>query len=1181
MTLSRYPVLTRVLLSGGPLLLASSGGTAELPRIGRLVPAAGGAGASLPYVELQAENAATNGTVIGPSFIYNQLACEASGRRAVTLAGQGRFVEFTLPSAANSIVVRYSIPDAPGGSVYTASLSLYINGVKQPSLTLTNAYSWYYGSYPFTNAPGSNPHHFYDEVHRLLPAMAAGARVRLQVDAGDTASSYTIDLADFEQVAPPLAQPANSVSVTSFGADPTGNNDSTSAFHSAVANAAGRTVFIPAGTFRVNGHVSVNNVRIQGAGMWHSIVTGQGVGFFGHFPPTPSTNVHLSHFQIRGNVQERNDGDPVNGIGGALQDSTVSDIWIEHTKVGAWVTGPFRNLTFSRMRIRNQTADGINFQNGVTGSTVTQSHFRNLGDDALAMWSEHNADANNSFTFNTVELPILANGIAIYGGRDITVSDNRVVDSGLSQGGGIHVGNRFAAVPVAGVIQIRRNTIVRAGDLDPNWRFGVGALWFDARDQAMTGQIVVDDLLIQQSPYEAIQFISGSNITNVSISNVTITGTGTFVLQLQVGGSATFTNVVATGVNGPAGIYNCGVGFTVIDGGGNSGWQTTFCGPWPDPVFPPPVGVSASPTALAFGAQTTGTTSAAQSVLVTNSASTAAAITAISVTGDFMQASNCGTSLGAGASCTVSVAFRPTATGARTGTLTIASNAGTSTVSLSGTGTAPGPALSATPSSLSFATTVVGTTSAAQPVTVRNTGTAAASITSIAASGDFAQANDCGASLGVGASCIVSVTFRPTAAGSRTGALTITSNAVNSPASVALAGTAVSTTTNVALGRPATASSSVNGAQTPNLAVDGNPSSYWESANHAFPQWLQVDLGSALSIGRVVVKLPPATAWATRVQTLSVLGSTDGTAFTTLVPAAGYTFDPAAGNAVTITFPATSQRHLRLNFTANTGWPAGQASELEVYPAGSVTPAALTATPSSLTFAGRTVGSTSPAQAVTLRNPGTASATLGAISTSGDFAQTHNCGGSLAAGASCTINVTFRPTAAGARTGVLSVPSSAPGSPTTVTLSGTGVSAATNLALGKTMSASSSVNGSFTPNLANDDNPSSYWESANHAFPQWLQVDLGAPTAVGRIVIRLPPSTTWGARTQTLSVTGSDNGSTYTTIVASAAYRFDPATGNLVTITFPATSRRFLRLDFTANTGWPAGQASELQVFAP
>src|SRR5579875_965616 len=191
--------------------------------------ATGGSGASLPYVEVQAENSATNGTVIGPSYTQGQLADEASGRKAVTLqgSGSGQYVTFTSPIATNSIDFRYSIPDSSDGSVYTAPLSLYINGTKQTDVTLTNAYSWYYGSYPFTNTPSSgNPHHFYDEVHRLFgTTYPAGTTFRLQVDSEDTASSYTIDFADFEQVAAPLAQPSGSVSVTSEGADPTGVND--------------------------------------------------------------------------------------------------------------------------------------------------------------------------------------------------------------------------------------------------------------------------------------------------------------------------------------------------------------------------------------------------------------------------------------------------------------------------------------------------------------------------------------------------------------------------------------------------------------------------------------------------------------------------------------------------------------------------------------------------------------------------------------------------------------------------------------------------------------------------------------------------------------------------------------------------------------------------------------------
>ena len=132
----------------------------------------------------------------------------------------------------------------------------------------------------------------------------------------------------------------------------------------------------------------------------------------------------------------------------------------------------------------------------------------------------------------------------------------------------------------------------------------------------------------------------------------------------------------------------------------------------------------------------------------------------------------------------------------------------------------------------------------------------------------------------------------------------------------------------LAAGRPTTQSSQTQHYGS-GFAVDNDPHSYWESANNAFPQWLQVDLGAATSVGRVVLKLPAT--WGSRTQTLSVLGSTDGTTFnTTLKASAGYTFSPST-NTVTITFTATTTRYVRLNITANTGWPAGQISEFEVY----------------------------------------------------------------------------------------------------------------------------------------------------------------------------------------------------------------------------------------------------------
>jgi hypothetical protein len=1156
--------------------------------------ATGGSGASLPYVEVQAENSATNGSVIGPSYAQGQLADEASYRKAVTLQGSGQYVQFTTPLATNSIDFRYSIPDGSGGSVYTAPLSLYINGTKQSDFTLTNAYSWYYGSYPFTNTPGTNSHHFYDEAHRLLSqTYPAGTTFKLQVDAGDNASSYTIDFADFEQVGAALPQPAGSVSVTSKGADATGVSDSTAAFDAAVSAAGpGGTVWIPQGTYNIPRHITVDNVTVTGAGMWYSTVTGAAPGFYGLGEPDScgtggnrgvSSNVHLSNFALFGQVGTRNDCDQVNGIGGAMSNSSASNLWIDHTKVGAWMDGPMDKLTLSGLRIRDTTADGINFHGGVTNSTVTNSDIRNTGDDGIATWADSSlgADANDTISDNTVQMQILANGIAIYGGHDNTVSGNLVKDTGLSQGGGIHVGQRFTSTPV-GTTTISNNTLVRDGSLDPNWQFGVGALWFDGSQGAITGPINVTNALIQQSPYEAVQWVEGT-VSGVNLQNVTIAGTGTFALQEQTSGAAKFTNVTATGIGASSPVYSCeGGNFAVTDGGGNSGITgTPFCGGFPAPVFPPypSEGVTASPGVLSFGSVVTGSTSAAQTVTVTNPTGAAAPVSSVAATGDFAQTNTCGSSITSNGSCTVSVTFKPTATGVRTGTLTVNAGGTTSTVNLSGTGTAPGPVLGANPASLSFAGTVVGATTAAQTVTVTNSGTTSATVSGVSVSGDFAQTNSC-SSLAVGASCTVSVTFKPTAGGARSGSLTVTSNANNSPTTVSLSGTGIDSTTNIAAGKTATASSS-NSVYTPANLTDTDASTYWESANGSFPQWAQVDLGQSYSVGKVVLKLPPATAWAARQETLSLQGSTDGSSFSTLAGSAAYTFDPNANNnTVTITFPAASARYVRVNVTANTGWTAAQLSDLEVFPTGGggTAPTATLATnPASITFATQPLHTPTSAQTVTVTNTGNAAAAVSAITVSGDYSQTNTCGSSIAVGASCAVNVTFNPTASGARNGTLTIASNASNSPTTVALSGTGAgTVSTNLAAGKPTSESSHTDVYPSSNVT-DGKQSTYWESANNAFPQWVQVDLGSAQSASRVVLQLPAE--WGARNETLSVSGSMDGSSFSTLKSSASYSFDPNSANTVTISFTASTQRYVQVTFMANTGWPAGQLSELQVW--
>jgi hypothetical protein len=542
----------------------------------------GGQGASVPYTEIEAENAATNGKIIGPDFTFTHLASEASGRKAVTLT-QGQDVEFTLPKAANSIVVRYSIPDAADGSGITAPLSVYINGShnEQQNLPFTSLYGWFYGGYPFSNKPSQMfAHHFYDEARLLLGEMPAGTKVRLQVDPGDTAPSYTIDLADFEEVAPPLAMPADYISVTdpAYGADPTGKQDATKAIQKAIdaGEQQHKGVWLPAGNFLVTGHLLVDQVTLAGAGPWYSVLTGAGVGVYGKAAPQGSQNVHLADFAIFGQVMNRDDSADLNGIGGALGGgSLISDIWIEHTKVGIWLDGPFDGLKITGCRLRDLTADGLNFHDGVTHATVEQTVVRNTGDDGLALWSEQHADAHDAFLSNTVQVPILANAIAIYGGSNNRISNNIVADS-VTEGGGIHVANRFNAVPLSGTTTITNNTFLRAGCYDPNFAFGVGALWFYAVDEAMSGKIVVSQNEIDDSVNEAIQFL-GIGITNVSIDHVAINRAGTFAVQEQSPGAASFSYVAASGL-GASGIYNCGDSFTITQGAGNAGWDSTSCG---------------------------------------------------------------------------------------------------------------------------------------------------------------------------------------------------------------------------------------------------------------------------------------------------------------------------------------------------------------------------------------------------------------------------------------------------------------------------------------------------------------------------------------------------------------------------------------------------------------------------
>ncbi|MEU4440875.1 glycosyl hydrolase family 28-related protein [Micromonospora chalcea] len=613
-----------------------------------------GRGATVDYVEQEAEHGRTTGTVIGPDRSAYTLAGEASGRRAVRLL-PGQHVELTLPRPTNALTVRYSIPDAPGGGGITAPLRVSVGHAPARTMTLTSQYAWLYNQYPFTNDPGADllhpdwwitecscvpaattpapviskpfrPHHFYDEQRLLLGRThRAGEVVRLTAPRGTAAAWTVIDLVDAHLVAPPRVVP-RAVNALSFGADPTGRRESADALDRAVAYArrVDRPLYLPPGTYQVNRHIVVDDVTIAGAGSWYTIVRGRevtldtpapdgsrhtGVGFYGRDAADGgSSDVHLSGFAIEGDVRERIDTDQVNAIGGALNHSTIDGLYLHHTKVGMWFDGPMTGLRVTNTVIADQIADGLNFHTGVTRSSVTNSVVRNSGDDALAMWSEGTANASNTFAYNTVQSPVLANGIALYGGADLTVAHNLVADP-VREGSAIQVGSRFGAEPFTGRLRITGNTTVRAGTYDLNWNIGLGAIWFYALDRSIDADILVSGDAYLDSTYNAIMLVSdwpvkdSVRIDNVRFRDIRVDGAGTSVVSARTAGGASFANVDARNV-GAVGVNNCGSfhftpagsEFALTDLGGNDGgwlapWllpNTITCDDRPPLVPPPP-----------------------------------------------------------------------------------------------------------------------------------------------------------------------------------------------------------------------------------------------------------------------------------------------------------------------------------------------------------------------------------------------------------------------------------------------------------------------------------------------------------------------------------------------------------------------------------------------------------------
>ncbi|MEV8627311.1 CARDB domain-containing protein [Streptomyces sp. NPDC051079] len=559
-----------------------------------------GRGAAVPYTEYEAEDARYQGTLLTAdrlrTFGHTNFATESSGRSSVRLDANGQYVEFTSVNQANALTVRNSVPDSATGGGAEATLSLYANDVFVRKLTLSSKHSWLYGTTDdpegLTNRPGGDARRLFDESHTLLArSYPPGTRFRLQRDSDDRASFYVLDLVDLEQVAPPTTQPAGCVSITEYGAVPNDGIDDTDALQRAVtADQKGEIgcVWIPAGQWRQEqkiltddplnrgqyNQVGIRDVTIRGAGMWHSqlytLTAPQDAGGINHphegnFGFDIDANTRISDLAIFGSGTIRGgDGNAEGGVGlnGRFGAGTkISNVWIEHANVGVWVGrdysnipelwGPGDGLEFSGMRIRNTYADGINFANGTRNSTVSNSSFRNTGDDALAVWaSKYVKDTSvdvghdNHFRNNTIQLPWRANGIAVYGGYGNTIEGNVVSDT--MNYPGIMLATDHDPLPFSGQTLIADNTLHRTGGAFWNEDQEFGALTLFAQGQDIPG-VTIRDTDILDSTYDGIQFkTGGGNMPGVRIDDVRVDGTvnGSGLLAMSgARGSATLTGV--------------------------------------------------------------------------------------------------------------------------------------------------------------------------------------------------------------------------------------------------------------------------------------------------------------------------------------------------------------------------------------------------------------------------------------------------------------------------------------------------------------------------------------------------------------------------------------------------------------------------------------------------------------
>jgi len=660
-------------------------------------------------------------------------------------------------------------------------------------------------------------------------------------------------------------------------------------------------------------------------------------------------------------------------------------------------------------------------------------------------WSSANAisaalDGSNATTCSTsnalirslgVGGPVASGTVAELAGSEVVYAGMAgTVDGGLGMPGAVFVTRAAnAAFTATSWVNVATspvtNDTANAGVFNPDG-FDVSSLAVDAHDA--TGGTVYATILgfggvphvYRSTDFGAHWLNVSANLPNGPANFVVVDPNDANTVYVAMDSGVYFTRQVSTCAasncwslmgtglpNSP--VISLAVGAGLLTGDGRKGMLragTYGRGIWQTPLLTAvslaQPGITLSATSLSFSAQQVATQSVAQTITITSSGNAPVTFGLPLVTGDFAETDTCaGQTLAVNATCTVSVVFAPTATGARSGLLTVYANVsgGQATGALTGVGTAAAD-ITLNPVALGFGATVVNQSAAAQIITLNNTGGTTATLQSPVITGDFSiSANTCGATLGASTGCALSIVFTPTASGNRVGTVSVTDT-----------------------------STGVTGTQTAQLTgVGESPAS--DTLAPGSLSFAQQQLNTASATQQVTITNAGDVP-------LTLIGVAVSAGDFTVVNGCGTSLAGHAVCVLTVGFVPTAvgTRTATLTFTD------GLRSQSVTLTGVGVAPPGVSVSPVAVEFGEIGVGLASAVQVVTLTNNGGMPLVVSGVGVSGNFTIASNtCGATVAVNTACAVGVVFAPTAAGVLAGSLTISDNTASATQSVSLTGVGV----------------------------------------------------------------------------------------------------------------------------------------------